>query len=96
MPVSGHSQHLVPWRGTGVLAVLVSVLSIGAVISADGRGADSVAAVGAAAGCRPTESRRVPQPTPARMAAAGLGRLLVAPRHRRVDLVAPASHNRRA
>ena len=90
MPVSGHSQRLVAWRATGVLAVLVSVLSIGAVISADGRGADGVAALGAAAGCRPTESRRVPQPTPARMAAAGLGRLPVAPRHRRVDLVAPA------
>jgi hypothetical protein len=46
-------------------------------------------AIGLAPACGPSTATQIPQPTPAQLEAAGLGRLPVAPQERRVDLAAP-------
>ena len=47
----------------------------------------------AAGACEPSVATPIPQATPARLAAAGLGRLPLAPDVMRVDLVAPPFSN---
>jgi hypothetical protein len=47
------------------------------------------AAPASAATCEPTRATAISQPTPAQLAAAGLGNLPIAPLSKRVDLVAP-------
>jgi hypothetical protein len=85
MPVHAPRERPIPRTAAGIIAALLLSLVLAVVASADGQGA-----AGTEGRCGPTSSRRVPQPSPARMAAAGLARLPVAPRRRRVDLVAPA------
>lgn len=81
--------HMVPGRRT------LAALALGAAAIATGAGPAPTPASAAPTGttCIESASTPIPQPTAARMAAAGLGGLPVAPEARRVDLVAPRFSN---
>jgi hypothetical protein len=70
-----------------VAVVVVAALGLGAAVVAGGDG--DVARRASAAPCRESVSTRVPQPTSAQLAAAGLAELPLAPTAARSDLVAP-------
>ena len=65
----------------------------GAALVAAGDGDTSARDRSNTGACDQSTSRKVTQPTPAQLAAAGLGRLPIAPRRDRVDLVAPPFSN---
>jgi hypothetical protein len=70
-----------------VAVAVVAALGLGAAMVAGGDGDAARSASGAP--CRESVSTRVPQPTSAQLAAAGLAELPLAPTGARVDLVAP-------
>jgi hypothetical protein len=70
-----------------VAVVVLAALGLGAAVVAGGDGDAARRASGAP--CRESASTRVPQPTSAQLAAAGLAELPLAPIRARVDLVAP-------
>jgi hypothetical protein len=75
-------------------AGLVAVaLLAGATMIAAGEGDKSARERSGAGACDENASRKVPQPTAAELAAAGLDRLPIASRRERVDLVAPRFSN---
>ena len=83
-------------KRTSVLtaAGLLAVAGLaGAALVAAGDGDTSARDRSNTGACDQSTSRKVTQPTPAQLAAAGLGRLPIAPRRDRVDLVAPPFSN---
>ena len=83
------------WRRRTLILLGIGLLAIVATAAAVAFAGDESATEPHAAGaaCRGDASRSVPQPTPAELAAAGLGELPLAPRSARVDLVSPPFAN---
>ena len=85
-----------PGRASTWLAGLIGVSVAIVLLAANGGGAGAAgqsAKTSASRACDETKETRVPQPSSAQMAAAGLDKLPVAPADKRVDLVAPAFSN---